>query len=365
MADTLAAPKPSSLERVSPSLAEDLRGCELRVAFRGDSRFAPLRRPRPGAALGVVVHDLAERVARGEFDDVGEQALAGVLTSAWEDAVAEQAAALARAWAPGHPPEPTRWPGYALARVRCLRRLKEQVAERAAHGGRAPAPQAELWVEAPDEPIGGRIDRVERTVAGVEIVDIKSGWTVSDELRPAHRRQLLIYAYLWHARHGEWPVAASIQLLDGTRITLEVDPQEAIAAASEALTLMRGYNARVENGATAEELSQPGAETCLHCDFKAVCSPFFEALSPDWTWYRKALLGEVAGTHGDDQLVVLELVISRSNLAESPSRARVIAVPAQLGAVAGTAVAAVDLLPAQRPTDARYAWDATMRTAPK
>src|SRR5262245_61766559 len=174
MADWLPAPEPSQLDRVSPSLAEDLLACQLRVAFRGDPRFAALRRPRPGAALGVVVHDLAERATRGEFDDLDEPALTEALTEAWQEAVAEQATDLQRAWQPAEPPEPERWPGYALARVRCLRRLKEQLAQRrAASGGRTPGPHAELWVQAPDEPIGGRIDRVESSAAGTKIVDIK------------------------------------------------------------------------------------------------------------------------------------------------------------------------------------------------
>src|SRR5262249_31355733 len=158
------------------------------------------------------------------------------------------------------------WPGYALARVRCLRRLGEQLARRRGPNGETAARiRPELWVQAPTEPIGGRIDRVETTLAGVEIVDIKSGWAVADELRPSHRRQLLIYAYLWHAAHGDWPVAASIQRLDGTRITIDVVPNEATAAAQEALALLRDYNARVTAGATAAELAHPSSESCLHC----------------------------------------------------------------------------------------------------
>jgi RecB family exonuclease len=362
MAEPQAGPKPTHIERVSPSLAEELRGCELRVAFRGDARFAALRRPRPAAALGVVVHDLSERVARGEFDALSSTDAGEALAAAWEAGVAEQAKRLQEAWRPGIPPEPTRWPGYALARVRCLRRLNEQLAHVGASPGRgqAASTSAEVWVEAPGEPIGGRIDRVEETPAGTQIVDIKSGWTVSDELRPSHRRQLLIYAYLWHAAHGEWPIAASIQRLDGSRITIDVVPAEAIAAAQEALTLLRQYNEQVKSGVSASELARPGSDSCLHCDFKVACDPFISALTPDWQWYRKAIAGQITSSHGDEQRVI-EITVSHSNLDLNGSTARLIGLPASLAGAPGSTLIATDLLPTHDSSEARYAWDSTVR----
>ena len=227
-------------------------------------------------------------------------------------------------------------------------------------------PAGRLWVEAPDEPIGGRIDRVEHTAAGVEIVDMKSGWTVSDELRPAHRRQLLIYAYLWHSRHGEWPVAASIQLLDGTRITFEVDSEEAIAAASDALALLRGYNARVESRG-----DRGGAFAAWRRDMPPLRLQGRVLALLRGLVTRLELVPEGASRRGRRGLTAITSSLwSRSLSAAATSLRAPIkgarhSVPAQLGALAGTAVAAVDLLPAQAPTDVRYAWDATMRAAAK
>lgn len=364
MADAAAAPCATPLERVSPSLAEDLRACGLRVAFRGDSRYARLRRLRPGAALGIVVHELAERVARGQFQHLPDDSLDEALKTAWDTAIARQADTLREEWNPAEPPAPERWPGYALTRIRCLRRLREQVRQRrdsTPNGGRAP--QAERWVQAPEAPIGGRIDGIEHTSAGVEIVDIKSGWTVPDELRPSHRRQLLIYAYLWHAAHGEWPVAASIQRLDGSRIDIIVDPAEATAEAEAALDLMAKYNREAAEAENAYELARPSRETCLHCDFKVACHPFFDALDSSWRWYRRAILGDVKEVLGGEAAVV-EVECRKSNLVDGADRVRIVALPASLVPSVGASLAVTDLLPGQAPSDVRFAWDTSLLSQP-
>ena len=118
-------------------------------------------------------------------------------------------------------PERTRWRGYQIVRVRTLRRLQEELATRRGGGGLA-GPVAERRLEDATLRVAGTPDRVEVRADGVEIVDLKTGWRVDDQLAPAHRRQLLLYAYLWHATQGVWPARASVQRLDGERVSILV-----------------------------------------------------------------------------------------------------------------------------------------------
>jgi hypothetical protein len=359
---TASAPNIRPLERISPSLGEDLRTCGLRVAYRLDPRFDSFRRLRPAAAIGLVSHELAEAVINGEFDAISGAQLEEGLAQEWKRRIALKADELAKEWPLGTVPPPERWAGYQLARVRLLRRLAEEVRRRRARSAGLAAPQAEAWLEAPEIPLVGRIDRVERRNGEVGLVDLKTGWTVDEEVRPAHRTQLLLYAYLWHAVHGEWPATVSIQRLDGLRSTLEVVPGEAERVAAELIARVAEFNRRVSADDPPGVLASPSPEACAHCDFRALCPPFFAALSEGWGWYRRALLGDLVRAAGDGGNV-LEIAVEASNLASEVTVARVLGIPSALGPPIGSHVAVVDAIPTPVPSDVRAAWDTQLLVA--
>jgi hypothetical protein len=112
-------------------------------------------------------------------------------------------------------PPPERWPGYQLTRVRLLRQLSEE-ANRPRARGKGISAKPEVRLEAPGLALVGRVDRIERSSKDVELVDLKSGWGADDDIRPAHRRQLLIYAYLWQAMSGNWPTKVSVNVSMGS-----------------------------------------------------------------------------------------------------------------------------------------------------
>jgi hypothetical protein len=141
--------------------------------------------------------------------------------------------------------------------------------------------------------VAGSPDRVERSAAGVEIVDLKTGWRVGDELKPAHRRQLLLYAFLWHAAHDEWPARASIQRLDGTRITLDVDPSESRLEAKQASQALARFNGLVISGVNPDILAQPSEGACRDCDYCGACDGFLRQPSDNWRGRRRTFAGTV------------------------------------------------------------------------
>lgn len=352
----LLAPAGRPIERISPSLGEDLRTCGLRVAFRVDPRFDGLRKLGLAAALGLVSHELTEAVTRGQFNEVPLPELDRALAAEWDRRLAEKATQLAEQWPLGFIPPPERWPGYQLTRVRLLRQLSEQ-----AHRPRAPGKgswaKPEVWLEAPGLALVGRVDRIERSGKDVELIDLKSGWAVEDEIRPAHRRQLLIYAYLWQAVSGNWPTKVSVQRLNGLRTTLCVDPQEAVEVATELLGRLQDYNTEVAAGTPPQELAAPSAEACTNCDYRPACLPFLRALDQRWGWYRRSLLGRVVGQAEVGKVGVLEVAVESSNLDPDIAVARLLGIPSSHMPSLESRVAVVDAIPTPVPQDMRVGWD--------
>jgi PD-(D/E)XK nuclease superfamily len=356
----LAALEVRPIERISPSLGEDLRVCSLRVAFRLDPRFNELRKLRPATALGLVSHELAEAVARGQLDQIPEPELDKALAAEWERRIAEKATQLASQWPLSSVPPPERWPGYQLTRVRLLRRLSEEAQRRRLHGAGFSA-KPEVWLEAPGLALVGRVDRIERSNGDVELVDLKSGWTIEGEIRPAHHRQLLLYAYLWRTLSGDWPARVSIQRLDGLRSTLDVDPREAEETAADLLARLADYNRRVAAGEPPEALALPSGDSCTHCDYRPTCLPFFRALDKNWGWYRRALLGRVVGRAKVGEFGVLEVAVEASNLDPDMEVARALGLPSGLMPSLGSRIAIVDAISTAAPRDVRVVWETQLQ----
>jgi CRISPR/Cas system-associated exonuclease Cas4 (RecB family) len=162
-------------------------------------------------------------------------------------------------------------------------------------GGRhSMPPVSEETIDVKGLRLTGKPDRVERSVAGVRIIDLKTGRQTQAEVLPQQRRQLLIYAYLWARAHGEWPTTAGVERSGGNRLLFSIDPSEAERAAIDAERLLDGFNEKVDKGVTEAALASPSSESCGKCSFRAVCAPFFRSLSQSWGWHLIQVLGRVS-----------------------------------------------------------------------
>jgi hypothetical protein len=356
-----SVPEPTPIARVSPSLAESLRVCGLRAAFSLDRSFVRLRRPSPASALGLASHELTEAVSRGRFDAVSDECLEDALEEEWDLRIESHRRDLEQAWSLGAVPSPNRWPGYGPTRRRLLRRLAEQARSRRAGGAFSqPAAAVEEMLEPDGIPLRGQPDRVEASSEGPRLVDLKSGWTVGDELRPAHRRQLLTYSFLWHAVHGEWPASACIQRLDGARIPLEVDPEEAKAVVAELIEMRDQFNASLVSTSSTWQLASPSPDACLHCDFKGVCPAFFEQVGEDWGYYRRHVLGTVSAVQADGERARVDISTEAGNLVTNIAHARVVGLPTAHVPNPGARVSLVDALPTPVSGELRVGWDSAI-----
>lgn len=353
-----AAPALAPLDRVSPTLGESLRQCFLRVAFALDKRFDPMRKPSTATALGIVSHELAEAASRGRFRGVDLETAMRLFDDEWDTAIGRERSKLEEAWPLAPIPPSQRWRGYELVRTRLRRMLLRGVETEDYRPLEAEKRQIETWLEDAPSRLFGRADRVDVFSDGsVEIVDLKSGWALPDEMKPEHRRQLLAYSFLWHAQHGVWPKTAAIQRLDGSRLTVDVDPEAAMLVARELLAKLEEYNAAIATDPSPDALASPSAESCGFCDYRAACSPFFGALTHEWAWYRRHALGRVARVTEAGGSAVIELEAENSNLPEGVPSVRLLGFPSALAPPIGTKLAITDATPARAAGDARVAWD--------
>lgn len=348
------------LTRVSPSLGASLQTCELAVAFRLDKRYAFLDTSAPASVLGTVAHELAELTASGRFDSIADDQLEAELDRAWLVTLAPRETDFANEHPFAPVPAPQRWPGYQQTRVRTLTLLAHEIRQRraSASGSSVSAsPLLEIPLKPDGIPLHGRADRVERHGNEVDIVDLKTGWTLGDELKPAHRKQLLAYAYLWHATHNEWPTTASIQRLDGTRISFVVDPNEAEAAAAELIAALNVFNQHIATE-DIQALASPGAAACRHCSYRAVCRPFFNDINPDWDWWKVCCIGTVTSVAKNRAAGRLTVDVLAGNTSESA--VNVINVPAASIPPLGAVISIVDAIRRRPSQDLQLTWETTL-----
>jgi RecB family exonuclease len=333
-------PRPSrrQVTRFSPTLLDAIDTCKLQAAFSLDATFRGLRRPGPAALLGQAAHRLLEDAARGRFSSVLPAELTSVLQAAWDDEMREAAAQLAvgRLVPPPPPPE---WPGYELTRVRLLRRLARRLQQPHSTRPSTTSVMAERPLEDLATGLHGRPDRVEQAGLHVRVVDVKTGLAQSD-VRPAQRRQLLLYAYLVHQQLGRWPEEVAVEDVAGRRLVEQVRPAEMAAAVHEAIILVREFNDMLERSPSVLALATPSAEGCRHCPFRVVCWPFLQAVREDWQ-LAPCFVGVIEETRVDRRLLLLR--------AEAPrwmTGKRVSVLGVSEGPEAGQAVGLVDAAPA-------------------
>ena len=354
-------PRPEPLDWLTPTLAGQLRGCMLRVAYRRDEEFAAFRRSSTAAMLGTAAHALLEAVERRRL-----AALEAEVSRFWDEQVEVGYRRLAEGARLGSVPAPRRWPGYQVARTAAIRRalssapLAPATPRLAPPSGRAPRP-VEVEVDLADEAerLRGRVDRVE-TVGGVaEIIDYKTG-AFGAEVEPSHRRQLLRYCCLWKACRGEWPARASIDGLHGERLSFDVVAEEALACLGEAKLARQEFNAAVTEGGDLSRHASPGARACAECDYPLLCPRFFAAASPSWDWYRRACLGKVDAVAARGEHVSITLRPLQGTLAEGTQAVRILGVPADAAPSEGALVAVTDALPSLSAQDLKVDWRTRM-----
>lgn len=304
---TWRPPRPSAIERISPSLLATWMKCRLRAGFQLNPATRGLRRTGLRAAVGLVAQKVLER-------SYGSQEQ---FSAAW--AVASEATQdrLAREWAPATPPSPQHWPGWALTKQQVARRVVrvgteasggENVVPRAAqcptprHAARATLPWRERQLDDARLGLAGRPDLVERIGGVLTVVDFK---TRGGDITSDQRDQLLIYAALVRSVFGELPAHAETRRADGSMQGFGVQTADVDEVVQRALDARATLKEAASRGRSLEATSGP--ETCPACTFRVACGPFLQAYQPDWACGHVAAGRIVGGLLGAQRYFDLEM----------------------------------------------------------
>ena len=284
-------PSPTPISDVSPSLANMLMSCQLRVAFARDPQFRSLRRPGTHSVLGIAAHAVTEAAfRRSSWSTEDSQSVRSHLEEVWKAEIRRGASELERAWAPAQPPPPRDWPGYGLTRARTIRRAVKLLSiPRSGHHPPAPSGGIEIELRDPSSGLFGRADRIERKGNSVRVVDLKTGLR-QGEPTTDQRRQLLLYAILVQRSFGEWPQSVAVEDASGLQHVLDLDIADAELALSEVEAARAAFNLSVELGTFVAQAA-PNPDLCRWCEYRVQCRPYWSVLSSEWM--HRAALGDV------------------------------------------------------------------------
>lgn len=268
------------LKYITPSRVFALERCFLQVAFGLDEQYSSYRTYSPRARLGSITHDILEKVSKGILQGKNEARWESSLLQLWDEEVEKHEQEVLASESEQHYGMAERWPRYNLQKVLTIRKSLEIAAslQKSATYKSKGRWDTEKYVQAFNGKLRGRADAIYQSEQGTEIIDYKTG-NIYDEdkngdshLKTDYRRQLLLYAAMYHAETGQWPIRGHIIPLVGQQVTIEIDPVTANNEVSTALSLLNQFNKSVSEDDSLLSLAQPSEQSCRYCTYKAICT---------------------------------------------------------------------------------------------
>jgi hypothetical protein len=152
---------------------------------------------------------------------------------------------------------------------------------------------SEVPVATPDGQASGRIDAVFPTEQGPVIRDYKSGSIYEQSgqaaaLKTEYATQLKLYAAIYEAMTGVWPVRLEVVPIAGAPESVPFTKDECRQLLQRALQVREEINAIVTSptplGARVEQLAKPNPSVCVFCGYRPYCTPYARAQTPDADW---------------------------------------------------------------------------------
>jgi hypothetical protein len=291
------------LPSISPSSFCALGSCLLRSACRAARNPDLLASPQNNR-IGTVAHSLLEEAGRGRIGDGEEPTL---LEERWEALVVREEEQmkqipLQRRFIPlskhvGNY-EITRYRAInqarALARNHVLPPDQQERTESSTSNQDATPLDGAIFYErllsTPDKAVRGKLDFWQETPEGAILRDYKTGsiWAKAEPeqttrvLKKDYEVQLKLYAALYHANTGRWPLRLEVAPLDEPEVQIPFSPQESGDLLLTATTMLRDCNDRIQasiDRKNFEELATPAPQICGHCTFRPGCSAYWQARS--------------------------------------------------------------------------------------
>ncbi len=275
----MKTPELKPLAYVTPSRTFALEECFLRVAFELDQQFDVYRTYPPRARLGSISHTILERISRGVLHDKGETEWRAIVLQMWHEEVEKHERQVLASESEQHYGTAERWPRYNLQKALTVHKALEIATSLQRSSKRIDRGSwfTEQHMQGHDGKLQGRIDAVYQSENGVEIIDYKTGRFYDEDeegelhLKEKYRRQLLLYAAIYHAEMGQWPTCGLIIPLTGEKISIEIDAEQASQEATKAISLLTQFNRQIALKDSPESLARPSEATCRYCNYRAIC----------------------------------------------------------------------------------------------
>ena len=286
---------PDPIGLISPTEANDLLTCPLRVARNRSQSFSHFRKQSIAAVLGTSAHavrEMAYQLDLGAEDDWQQ-----ILEDEWNQHISEGHRQLIEQRAPLVPPPPSEWPNFQIIRVAAIRGAKKIAERRRDHFPTTEpatgAPQVEKWLSSSALGIQGKVDRIDRVNDKIRVVDIKTSRNVDEHLQE-YERQLLLYALLIEEDLGEWPAEIAVEPIRGPLRAIDADRQKALEILAEIEYAVKNFNLHVERGTISDE-AKPSASACQYCSYAVVCEDYWNSLSAEWG--HRSVRGDIVEIH--------------------------------------------------------------------
>lgn len=257
------------IDATSPSTNEALRSCLWKAGMGRMREIDDFVLGNPKSWMGTVIHDIIYQASKSSatFD----------VDTLWAEKIAE---IIDRQRT--HPLNsrfaiPEKWPGYhlLLAGVRRFVRRLAPTATRTAGNIRR---EVELYCY--DNKMKGRPDYYDLDT----LIDYKTGVITEPdnplEPKDSYVRQLRIYAAIIFQSSGFWVKTASLMPMSGQSVTVEVQQEQCLAEAQDALGRLHLYNEAIKNSTVQPS---PSVEECKYCPFQVVCPAFWSTADASWS----------------------------------------------------------------------------------
>jgi hypothetical protein len=154
-------------------------------------------------------------------------------------------------------------------------------------------PNIERWVESKNGIIGGKIDRINHTHLGYEIIDYKTGTifdSLSGELKNEYKYQMFLYAGLLFENSNRWPFTLKIIIPSGDEFTVDYNKGQCLTLLDKAKKFYYETNEIILKSNDFHdlqtELANPMPVNCRYCEFRPLCNKYWDSknATPHLNW---------------------------------------------------------------------------------
>jgi hypothetical protein len=319
-------PRIETLKAISPSRFTALQECALREVWSA-SQTPQLLPSSPSARLGSIIHRLLQEAGEGRLINCSEARIDHRLQELIKDA--EQVMLLT--WLERHlVPLSGSIPDFE---VRCIRTRKRalEISETISHvDKKLSTPRSrekldhgfELPMSSPDGTVQAKIDAVLPSPEGAVLKDYKSGAIFADDsellptLKVSYEKQLMLYAALYAASKGRWPVRLELVPLTGIPCSVAFNRSDCSLLLEEASEVLQKVNSTIKEAVHAPQelikrLGAPSPTNCAYCPYRPGCGPYRSTVSKseildDWPKDLWGRLGEIRQLGNGKLLITIQ-----------------------------------------------------------